>query len=64
MKLQGIVKGRTALVLIDSGASHNFISTELVSQLGLHIESTLTYTVRLGDGHKKSTSGCCPKVEL
>jgi len=31
VNLQGTVKGRTALVLIDSGASHNFILTELVS---------------------------------
>ena len=64
MKLQGTVKGRTALVLIDSGASHNFISTELVSHLGLNIEATPTYTVRLGDGHKKSASSCCPEVEV
>jgi len=64
MKLQGTVEGRTALVLIDNGASHNFISTELVSQLSLNIEATLTYTVRLGDGYKKTASGCCLEVEV
>ena len=51
-------------MLIDSGASHNFISATLVSQLGLHVEPTPTYNVRLGNGHKKTASGCCPKVEV
>ena len=53
MKLQGEVKGRITLVLIDSGASHNFITVDLVSQLGLSVEPTPSYNVRLGDGHKK-----------
>jgi len=64
MKLQGKVKGRIALVLINSGASHNFISAELVSQLGLPVEPTPSYNMRLGDDHKKRVSGCCPDVEV
>jgi len=51
------VKGSIALVLIDSGASHNFIFVKLVSQLGLPVESTPSYNVRLGDGHKKRAVG-------
>jgi len=57
MELQGTVKNRPTMLLIDSGASHNFISTELVKQLGLHVEPTPTYNVRLGDGHKKKQVG-------
>ena len=64
MKLQGEVKGSIALVLIDSGASHNFISAKLVSKLGLPIESTPLYNVRLGDDHKKGASGCCQGVKV
>jgi len=30
VKLHGKVKGKITLVLIDNGASHNFISAELV----------------------------------
>jgi len=54
------------MVLIDSGASHNFISTTLVRALGIPKEYTPTYKVKLGDGHKKDTEGCCRglKVEL
>jgi len=51
-------------MLIDSGASHNFISVELVCQLGLQVESTPSYNVRLCDGHKKRASGCCQKVKV
>jgi len=34
------------------------------SQLGLPVESTTSYNVRLGDGHKKRASGCCQDVEV
>ena len=64
MKLHGTVKGRSTMVLIDSGASHNFISATLVNQLGLHVEHTPTYSVRLRDDHKKIVSGCCLEVEV
>ena len=35
MKLQGKVMGQEVLVLIDCGASHNFIPTDLVAKLGI-----------------------------
>jgi len=56
-KLQGKVKGKTTIVLIDSGASHKFISGELVRYFGLQVESTPTYNLRLGDDHKKERVG-------
>lgn len=64
MKLQGWVKGKKILVLIDSGASHNFISTRLVEELGLKVEETPPYKVCLGDGQKKTTQGCCDDILL
>jgi len=53
MKLRGEVRGRKIMVLINSGASHNFISTALVCALGIPKEYTPTYKVKLGDGHRK-----------
>jgi len=64
MKLQGDINGRKVLILIDSGASHNFVSAQLVTELGLMVEDTPPYCVRLGDGHKKQTQGCCKDVEV
>lgn len=50
------------LILIDSGVSHKFISTDLVAKLGLVVEETPPYKVCLGDEHRKTTSGCCHNV--
>jgi len=52
------------VVLVDSGASHNFISMGLVKRMGLKVVKTPSYGVRLRDGHKKNTSECCKEVEL
>jgi len=38
--------GRFGLIFIESGASPNFISLELMPLLGLHVESTPSYNVR------------------
>ncbi|BAT84466.1 hypothetical protein VIGAN_04185600, partial [Vigna angularis var. angularis] len=55
LKLQGKVGGKVVLILVDSGASHNFISKKLVEELKLGMEDTFPYQVSLGDGHKKKT---------
>lgn len=51
MKLRGKVLQQAVMILIDSGASHNFISSKLVKSLGLQVESTKPYKVKLGDGN-------------
>lgn len=45
MKLMGMVQDQKILVLLDSGASHNFISTDLVQRLWLIVEPTTPYGV-------------------
>lgn len=52
------------MVLVDSGASHNFISPEVVSSLGLEVETAHQMGVRLGDGHRIKTQGRCPKIQI
>jgi len=64
MKLQGEVIGKKVFILIDSGASHNFISKEMVHSLGLAVEETRAYSVKLGDGFKRSTRGCCKDMRV
>jgi len=52
------------LILIDISASHDFISQELVQQLGLKVTPTQTYGLRLSDGNKKNAQGCCEQMEI
>lgn len=63
-ELQGRIGERKVLVLVDSGASHYFISQGLAEELDLFIEDTPTYQVSLGDGQRKYTRGCCEKVVI
>ncbi|MCH81181.1 enzymatic polyprotein [Trifolium medium] len=44
------LQGKKVMVLVDSGASHNFISQEWVQQLGIRVDQTLEYVVQVGDG--------------
>jgi len=53
MKLQGKVNKRSILVLIESGAGHNFVVVVLVQFLSLQVETTPPYSLQLGDGHQK-----------
>ncbi|KAJ1388147.1 Aspartic peptidase domain superfamily, partial [Sesbania bispinosa] len=50
MKIRGRIKGIPVLILIDSGASHNFISLRVVNSLGLGYGHSTATTVKLGDG--------------
>ena len=52
LKLNGELKGIPIQVLVDSGASHNFISRKLVSILDLPIKPFLGLHIQLGDGHR------------
>ncbi|CAA2982796.1 Hypothetical predicted protein [Olea europaea subsp. europaea] len=50
MKLQGSILGQSVVVIIDCGATHNFISNELVWKLGLNITSKYSYGAIMGTG--------------
>ncbi|PNX69554.1 retrotransposon-related protein, partial [Trifolium pratense] len=64
VKFQGEMCGVPVLVLVDSGATHNFISQKLVHKLELPVEETPITSIKLGDGFKTSTQGVCKSVEL
>ena len=51
MKIKGRIRFKTVLVLMDSGCTHNFISSKLVQVLGLKtIKRSEPYVVHLPDG--------------
>ena len=64
MKLKGSIKGVPILILVDSGAPHNFISRRLVTVLGLLIEETRPMRIKMGDGYRNIAQGICNGVEL
>jgi len=51
-------------VLIDRGASHNFISVKLVKELRLEVTSANPYLVEVGDGHKIRCQGVCKSLPI
>jgi hypothetical protein len=64
MKFQGMINGVEVLILVDSGATHNFISQKLVHQMDWHVEHTAQMNVQLGNGVKIATQGVCRGLEV
>ena len=47
------------MVLIDSGASANFVSHKLVEELKLKVHNTTEYTIMIGNGDGVRHQGVC-----
>lgn len=57
LKLKGVVHGLDVVVLIDCGATHNFISTSLVEAIQIPIQETSQYRVVIGSGKRLKGQG-------
>ena len=64
VKFQGIVRGVPVLILVDSGATHNFISQKLVYKMDWPVDDTPERRIKLGDGYQTITKGICKKLEM
>lgn len=64
LKMEGSLQGQTVVVLIDTGASHNFIATSLVKKLDLPVRHTKQFGVMVSDGHEVKGMGLCKSVNL
>ncbi|XP_031283947.1 uncharacterized protein LOC116142668 [Pistacia vera] len=64
LKLKGVIGGTELIVLVDSGASHNFISHELVRKLELPVERRKSFGVMVGNGFTVRGKGICRGVPL
>ena len=53
MNGEGILEWLPILLLVNSGANHNYITKELVVSLWLLVTDTKEFAVTLGDGGKK-----------
>lgn len=64
MKLRGSINGNKVVVMIDPGATHNFISLDAVKALGLQLTSSKSFGVSLGAGDALQGEGECKSVVL
>ena len=64
MKVKGKLLGREIIVLIDCGATHNFISESLVEELKINTKSTTNYGVILGSETAIKGKGVCEAIEM
>ncbi|KAL0560786.1 hypothetical protein IC582_001199 [Cucumis melo] len=64
MKVKGRMGEEEVVILIDCGATHNFIAEKLVTKLGLTLQKTPNYGVILGSGTTVKGKGVCRDVEV
>ena len=64
MKLVGKIHGQDVIILVDSGATHNFISSTLAHHLQLPIKKTKGFEVTIGNGQQVSGSEVCKEVRI
>ena len=63
-KLWGKIRNIRVIVLIDCGATHNFILVKLRKELELEVTSTNPYFVEVGDGHKIRCEEMCKSLPI
>lgn len=51
MRMKGHINGQEVIVMVDSGATNNFISTSTVDRLRLEPAAGEQYGVMLGNGY-------------
>jgi hypothetical protein len=49
LRLKGLIQGQCMTVLVDVGATHNFIDASLVARRGLHMEEFEGFHVAVAD---------------
>ena len=62
MNIKGTIRSKEVIILVDSGATHNLLSLELVQQLALPLTTTTNYGVMMGTGISVKGKGICRGV--
>lgn len=64
MKLKGLIGSKEVIIMIDPGATHNFISLGVDAEAGLKIDSSVGFGVCLGNGVAVRGDGICKGITL
>jgi hypothetical protein len=64
MKLKGKIKEREVIILIDCGATHNFISQNVVDELEIPVVNTTHFGIVLENGVASKGKGVCRSMVL
>lgn len=64
IKIAGEINNLPALILVDNGATHNFISRRLAIALGLTIHSIPRVAIKLGDDRKVWMTEQCQDISI
>lgn len=64
IKLLGAIQGREVVVMVDPGATHNFVSIKAVEELQIPVTESASFGVALGNGETVRGSGVCKEVKL
>jgi transposase InsO family protein len=64
LKIEGYIKKKKVIVLIDSGSTHNFIHYKLAKDLNCFVYPAPEFQVMIADGGTINCSGKCNKINL
>lgn len=64
MRIKGVIQKNRIIMLVDSGSTHNFLSVDVASQLGLHPDKNTSFEVLVANGEKLISQGKCSNVQV
>jgi hypothetical protein len=64
MRIVGIIRFHRAIVLIDSGSTHNFVDAKLAASLGIQPQPSDRITVQIANGQEVASPGRSREVEV
>ena len=59
MRVQGLVKKKKVIILIDTGSTHNFLNQEIVKRSGVETIETNSLTMFVADSTKLISTAAC-----
>ena len=63
MKMLGTINSTELIVMIDPGATNNFISIQAIKKLSLNCEESEKFGVMVGNGEEILGQGVCRQVK-